>query len=108
MDPEERYERLVDAFAERADRGGPGRPGAFGADALKIDNRMFAMLVRGRLVVKLPRSVVHDLVASGAGTRFDANRGRPMKEWVCLTSETWCDWLRYAEEAFRFVGGHGS
>ena len=35
----------------------------------------FAMLVRGRLVVKLPRARVDAAVVEGAGVRFDANRG---------------------------------
>jgi hypothetical protein len=36
--------------------------------------RIFATLVRGQLVVKLPRSRVYELVSAGEGVRFDANK----------------------------------
>ena len=42
----------------------------------------------GEFVVKLPKGRVDALVASGAGERFDANRGRPMKEWLEVRSES--------------------
>lgn len=43
----------------------------FGSTGLKIHNKIFAMLVRGRLVVKLPRVRVDALVESKDGERFD-------------------------------------
>jgi len=39
-------------------------------------------------VVKLPKASVDALVATGAGERFDANRGQPMKEWFKVRSES--------------------
>ena len=40
------------------------------------------MLVNDRLVVKLPRSRVDELVAAGEGDRFDPGHGRIQKEWL--------------------------
>jgi hypothetical protein len=101
MAPEERYAALVDELV-----GGPGvtPPAAgsgFGASALKADGRIFAMLVDGSLVVKLPRSRVDALIAAGEGGPFDAGKGRPMKEWVTLAPGA--DWPALAREALAFV-----
>jgi hypothetical protein len=81
--PEALYERLAARFLERygiAKSAGKG----FGATALQTDGKIFAMLTRGRLVVKLPSRRVDALVAEGSGERFDANRGPPMKQWLAL------------------------
>jgi hypothetical protein len=61
------------------------------------------MLVRGRLVVKLPADRVNALVASGAGVPFDANKGTPMKEWLSLDPDSDCDWLALATEGLEFA-----
>ena len=68
---------------------------------LKVDGRIFAMLNKGRLVAKLPKARVDELVTGGVGRHFDAGRGRPMKEWVAV-GET-IDWVVLAKEAYRFV-----
>ena len=39
----------------------------FGLSELKVNNKIFAMLVRDRLVVKLPKLRVDALVGSGIG-----------------------------------------
>ena len=63
------------------------------------------MLVGGSLVLKLPRKRVDALVEAGKGTRFDANKGKPMKEWVVLDdSHSDAEWLELAREARLFVG----
>lgn len=76
---------------------------AFGADALKVNGKIFAMPVKGELVVKLPRERVTALVASGRGTYFDPGHGRLMKEWISLPDGD--DSLNLAREARDFVGG---
>jgi hypothetical protein len=80
--------------------------GGFGRSALRYRNRIFAMLVRGRLVVKLPRARVTELVAAGEGVRFDANKGTPMKEWLSLDPASAHPWPALAREALGFAG-HG-
>ena len=61
------------------------------------------MLVDHRLVLKLPRPRVDDLIASGAGHRFDPGHGRVMKEWITLDDDSDQDWLPLAREALAFV-----
>jgi TfoX/Sxy family transcriptional regulator of competence genes len=76
----------------------------FGSASLKTHGKTFATLVRGRLVVKLPRDRVQELLAAGAGDRFDPGHGRLMREWVSLaeaTDPTTCRMLM--AEALRFV-----
>ena len=51
----------------------------FGSGTLQVNGRIFAMVSRGRFVVKLPRARVDTLVASGTGLPFDAWR-RPAHE----------------------------
>lgn len=86
------------------------RPGVttgrmFGSDGLKVDGKVFAMVVRGQLVVKLPAERVESLVASGEGDYFDPGHGRRMKEWVAITPSTTTAWLTHAEAALVFVAG---
>jgi hypothetical protein len=72
---------------------------------LKVNVKIFAMLVKGKFVAKLPRARVNELVESGAGSHFDPRRnGRVMKEWIELGG-TRPPWTAVAEEACRFVGG---
>jgi hypothetical protein len=104
MSPEERFDSLVDELIG-ADGVTPPRPGrTFGASALRVHNRIFAMLVGGRLVLKLPKSRVDALVEDAAGVRFDANKGTPMKEWFSLDPASDLAWLPLSREALDFVG----
>src|SRR5690242_17419744 len=82
-DPEERYAHLVDELSLDPEVALAARSG-FGAGSLCVRGKIFAMLVRGQLVVKLPRPRVDQLVARKEGDRFDANKGKPMKEWLAL------------------------
>jgi hypothetical protein len=104
--PEDRFVDLADELADLPDVTPPGQGGAFGSDALRVHNKIFAMLANGRLVVKLPKARVDDLVALGEGVWFDANKGRPMKEWFSLDPDSELAWLPLAREALAFVGGH--
>lgn len=102
--PEEGYEALVEEFLGDTDVGQSGK--GFGADALKVRGKIFAMLSGGRLVVKLPRQRVDALIAAGEGDRFDPRRdGRMMKEWLSLAPTSPLDWLSLAREARDFVAG---
>ncbi|MEU4666603.1 hypothetical protein AB0F91_01230 [Amycolatopsis sp. NPDC023774] len=107
MSPEDRFEDLIDELLGSEDAEGvePPRPGSgFGSSALRVDNRIFAVLVRGHLVVKLPKPRVDALVAEGHGVQFDAHKGTPMKEWFTLAEEAPLDWPALAREACVFVG----
>jgi hypothetical protein len=102
MSPELRYRELCHSFFSQGDIT-PSEKKGFGSSALTVDGRIFAMLTRDRLVVKLPKTRVDALAAEGWGARFDANRGRPMKEWLSIDPGHEADWPTLAEEALRFV-----
>jgi TfoX/Sxy family transcriptional regulator of competence genes len=106
LTPEERYQALVKVLRERegVTLGTPGKKG-FGSSELKINEKIFAMLSGGRLVVKLPRARVDALVEAGLGQRFDPRRdGRLMKEWLTIEPAAEEQWLPLAQEALAFVG----
>ena len=94
---------LAGGTATYGNEGGPER--AFGSTSLKTDGRIFAMLVKGRLVVKLPAARVTQLVGDGAGERFDPGKGRVQKEWLVVFAEDLTTWRALAAEAETFVSG---
>jgi hypothetical protein len=103
MKPEERYEDLVDEFAGVDGVTPPTGGSGFGRGALRYRRKIFAMYVRGQLVVKLPAARVDELVADGQGERFDANKGTPMKEWFSLDPASAAPWPPLAREALDFA-----
>jgi hypothetical protein len=80
----------------------PGGSG-FGRGSLKYRGKIFAMLVRGSLVVKLPADRVTALIAAREGVAFDANKGIPMREWFSLAPCSGLDWLSLATEALEYA-----
>ncbi|MHB8613171.1 MAG: hypothetical protein ACYDAL_12185 [Candidatus Dormibacteraceae bacterium] len=108
MTPEQRYQWLVRSILAGSRPAEVGEGNGFGSTGqLKVNGKIFAMLVRGKLVLKLPRNRVSALVESGEGEPFDAGKGRPMREWFALSSASRKPWLALAREAMRFVGGAG-
>jgi hypothetical protein len=103
MTLQERYEDLVDEFTGVDGVTPPEGGSGFGRSALRYRRKIFAMFVRGQLVVKLPRARVDELVAGGHGERFDANKGTPMKEWFSLDPESALPWPSLAREALDFA-----
>jgi TfoX/Sxy family transcriptional regulator of competence genes len=100
--PEQLWEPLAKAqLVRRGVTSGTG----FGAnEGLRVSGKIFAMLVRGELVVKLPADRVDELVDAGAARRFDAGKGRPMKEWASVPVSASRRWKGLVEEARTFVG----
>jgi hypothetical protein len=80
----------------------PGGSG-FGRGSLKYEGKIFAMLVRGSLVVKLPAERVTALINGGEGVAFDANKGTAMREWFSLAPDSRLDWESLATEALDFA-----
>ncbi|THD65132.1 hypothetical protein [Phenylobacterium sp.] len=75
----------------------------FTRDSLMVRGKLFAA-VRGEvLMLKLPAERVAALIATGDGAPFDANKGKPMKEWVLAAMSA--DWEALAREAAAFVAG---
>jgi len=76
----------------------------FGSIGLKVNGKVFAMVVKGRFVAKLPEARIDALVAAGRAERFDPGHGKLMREWLSVASgEVSC--LELAREAHRFVKG---
>jgi hypothetical protein len=101
----EAFAKLVKSLTRGDASVEPPKPSRreFGSNGLKVNGKIFAMLVRGALVVKLPKARVAALIASGIGGHFDAGKGRPMKEWVTILATT-TEWAPLAREARKFVG----
>lgn len=64
--------------------------------------------MRDELVVKLPEDRVDDLVATRVARRFDAGRGRPMREWASVSAAVARRWRGLVEEAHSFVASRSS
>jgi len=69
-----------------------------------VGGKIFVMMVRGTLVLKLPKVRVDELVEAGKGAHFDPGHGRLMKEWLALAGSK-PPWLELSREAYRFVKG---
>lgn len=74
----------------------------FGSQGLRADGKVFAMEVKGRLVVKLSLERASALVAEGLAVPFDPGHGRLMKQWVAVSADSPVDWLELAREARQF------
>jgi len=71
---------------------------------LRVDGKIFAMLVRGEFVAKLPAERAEALVEAGRATRFQIGK-RQMREWVALPPGSQADWPTLARTALDFVRG---
>jgi hypothetical protein len=93
---------LIEALAGRDDITiGQGR--GFGAGTLQVDGRIFAIGRAESVVLKLPATRVAELIAAGDGVPFDSGKGRPMKEWVTVSSQPSERLVELALEAVAFV-----
>jgi hypothetical protein len=72
------------------------------SNVLSINGKIFAMLVKGKLVVKLPKQRVDELIAARVGHYFDPGHGRLMKQWISISGAK-APWVELAKEAYRFV-----
>jgi hypothetical protein len=100
--PEEIWKPIAEA--ELATRGVTGGTGFGRSEGLRISKKVYAMLVNGELVVKLPKARVDDLVDAGVGRRFDPGHGRIMKEWLSVPPSASRRWKALVAEGKAFVG----
>jgi TfoX/Sxy family transcriptional regulator of competence genes len=108
LTPADHFDALVETFAGAPDvtlpTDDPTARRGFGSSALKVKDKIFAMLVNDRLVVKLPKARVDALVAAGDGERFDPRHDeRVMKEWLVVAPGHEDEWLALAQDAMRHV-----
>jgi hypothetical protein len=81
--------------------------GKFGNNALKVDGKIFAMLVRGTLAVKLSPGEVESATKAGRGEPLAMGPGRVMKGWL-VVNEAPQRWYSLAERARAFVAGEAA
>lgn len=75
----------------------------FGANpGLRSNGKIFAMLVRGDLVVKLPAERCEELIDGGTATAFAVGR-RAMREWIAVEKVDAKTWQALASEARAFA-----
>jgi hypothetical protein len=72
------------------------------SNVLSVNGKIFAMLVKGRLVLKLPKKRVDEMVAARQGNYFDPGHGRLMKQWISISPGR-APWIDLAKEAYVFV-----
>jgi TfoX N-terminal domain len=75
----------------------------FGSVGLKTGGKVFAMVVKGDLVVKLPANRVDELLEARTGRPFEPGHGRAMKQWVSLRPPDDVACEAYVREARTFV-----
>ena len=96
-----RFSRVVAAFDKQRDVSLAPGWGA-GNWVLKRGAKLFVLLSSTGFVVKLPKARVDELVAAGAGTRFDPRKnGQLMKEWFVAKTDK--GWTALAREAYAFA-----
>ena len=76
----------------------------FGSDALTFNGRIFAALSHGKLLLKLPRARVDEIISTNIAEPF-VLRDRIMREWLLLPVEQKELWPTLTEEAYHFVVG---
>jgi hypothetical protein len=100
----------ADSFATIADcllrEQGVDEGTGFGSNpGLRVGSKIFAMLVRDELVLKLPADRCEVLVLADAAVPFERGQGRPLREWVVVGADVEGDWLALARESLEFVRG---
>jgi hypothetical protein len=97
---EQRFETVMETFHGKR---GIAQSRMFGSTGLTIHGKVFAILYKERLVLKLPKDRVEALVRARQGEYFDPGHGRISKGWVSIQPEAKADWLSLSQEAKDFV-----
>jgi hypothetical protein len=100
-----RYTKLAKALLRDHSVIQPTWKKGFGSSGLYTRDKLFAFLShRNRLVLKLPRERVNELVARREVTRWDPRGdGRGLREWAAVRPSSRIKWLPLAREAMKFV-----
>jgi hypothetical protein len=94
------FEPIAKAFLKQE---GVAEKKMFGTTALTIQGKVFAFPWKGKLVLKLSKGRVAEMVASKKGVYFDPGHGRISKEWVTVEPKLSGQWHSLAVEAKEFV-----
>ena len=78
----------------------------FGASCMKTPNgKSAAMFWKDNIVVKLQGDSLVEAKSLEGSTLFEPMEGRPMKEWVQVSSDHKDKWTKYAKAAMIYVSG---
>lgn len=69
------------------------------------NGKVFAMLCRNELVIKITAGRVDDLEATGIGRRFHSGPNRPMREWLSVDDPNPELWRDLIDEAHAHTAG---
>lgn len=99
------FEQIAEALSkEYGVRRGKPASKTFGKWSLLVDDKTFARTSPGgHFAVRLPQERINQLVTDGAGHRLEPTRGRPLKEWLAIRSDSLAEWHALAREALVFV-----
>ncbi len=97
--PEESFAAVRDALL--ADPDASEGTGFGSIPGIKVGGKIAAMLLNGRLVVKLPAERCRELEAAGHAEPLRMGT-RTMREWVTV-DDSHSDWVGLAREAASFV-----
>lgn len=81
----------------------PSESAKFGANALRVNGKIYAALTRKRhLLLKLPPARVKELLARKHAEPMESG-GRVMHGWITVAAEDADLWIALSDEARRFV-----
>lgn len=69
---------------------------------LRANGKVFAMLSKDELVVKLPPERVSELIALKEGKPYIHGGGKIMRDWLAIESGSEEKWFAFAKEAMDF------
>ena len=72
-------------------------------ESLKIRKKMFVFFGKGKIVLKLPKERVTELLNSKEGLPYDPGTGNIMKEWVIIPEEFSNKWQDLTLEAKEYA-----
>jgi hypothetical protein len=99
LTPKERYLAIADELHYNPEISQSRKSLSSG---LRIKSKIFAMLSKGQIVVKLPQTRVDELIERGEGERYESG-GHPLREWVLIKPTTEEGWMGLVQEAQAFV-----
>jgi hypothetical protein len=101
--PQARYDALVERELQQPEVSF-GR--MMSGQVLSVRGKIYAMLVRGQLVVKIPAPHAAALIEAGSAVAFQPRTGRRMREWVAVDPPALDagdgDWPELVDEARRY------
>lgn len=102
-DEDAAFAALVAGFADDPRVTLPAaQQGRFGSKGLRVDGKVFAMRVAGKLAVKLTKAEVDAALARGQGHALEMGE-RVMKAWLVVHDPA--SWAEHAMRARELVGG---